>query len=414
MIAVVALTTRIPGLVLTEHEFQVPLDHDQPNGERITVFAREAADPDGLDRPYLVFLTGGPGFEAPRPSGGAPGWLARALRDFRVLLLDQRGTGRSTPVETLPGMTPRQQADHLTHFRADSIVRDAEWIRGELGVDKWSVLGQSFGGFCVLTYLSIAPHGLREALFTGGVPPVGVHIDDVYRATYRTILERNRRYYLRYPGDRDRVRRIVDLADQGRITLADGDRLTARRFRQLGNMLGMSDGAENLHHRLERDPLSYAFAHDVAESLPFPQRNPIYFVLQEACYADGFVTNWAADRMLPDEYAVDPTLFTGEHAYPWMMADCGGFAPLREATALLATHEWPRLYDEAALRSCDVPCAAAMYAEDAFVDYGLGSATARMIPTMRYWVTNEYEHNGLRASGGRVLDRILDLARGRV
>ncbi|HEX3646871.1 MAG TPA: aminopeptidase, partial [Pseudonocardiaceae bacterium] len=101
-----ALTTRIPGLVLTEHEFQVPLDHDQPNGERITVFAREAADPDGLDRPYLVFLTGGPGFEAPRPSGGAPGWLARALRDFRVLLLDQRGTGRSTPVETLPGMTP--------------------------------------------------------------------------------------------------------------------------------------------------------------------------------------------------------------------------------------------------------------------------------------------------------------------
>jgi hypothetical protein len=32
---------------------------------------------------------------------------------------------------------------------------------------------------------------------------------------------------------------------------------------------------------------------------------------------------------------------------------------------------------------------------------------------MRAWVTNEYEHDGLRASGGRVLDRLLDLARGR-
>lgn len=415
MIAGVALTTRIPGLVLTEHEFAVPLDHDRPDGERITVFAREVADPDGLDRPYLVFLTGGPGFEAPRPTGDplGPGWLHRALRDFRVLLLDQRGTGRSTPVETLPGMSPREQADYLTHFRADSIVRDAEWIRRELDVDRWSVLGQSFGGFCVATYLSIAPDGLREALFTGGVPPVGVHIDDVYRATYPTVLERNRRYYCRYPGDRDRVRRVGDLADDGRITLPGGDRLTSRRFRQIGNMLGMSDGAERLHHLLERDPLGYAFAHDVAESLPFPTRNPIYFVLQEACYADGVVTNWSAERVRPDEYSADPTLLTGEHAFSWMLDDCGGFAPLREATELLAAHEWPRLYDETALRECTVPCAAAMYAEDAYVDFGLGLRTARMIPTMRYWVTNEYEHNGLRASGGRVLDRILGLARGR-
>jgi hypothetical protein len=37
--------------VLTEHEFDVPLDHGAPDGQRITVFAREAADPDGHDRP---------------------------------------------------------------------------------------------------------------------------------------------------------------------------------------------------------------------------------------------------------------------------------------------------------------------------------------------------------------------------
>ena len=59
----------------------------------------------------------------------------------------------------IPGDTPEAQAAYLTHFRADSIVRDAELIRAELGVDRWSVLGQSFGGFTSMTYLSIAPGG---------------------------------------------------------------------------------------------------------------------------------------------------------------------------------------------------------------------------------------------------------------
>src|SRR5919199_3991048 len=116
-----AVEVRTAGLVLVEHEFAVPLDHAQPDGERITVFAREVADPDGREKPFLVFLQGGPGFEAPRPSRlpSNPGWLDRALQDFRVLMLDQRGTGRSTPVGTLPGRSPGEQADYLAHFRAD-------------------------------------------------------------------------------------------------------------------------------------------------------------------------------------------------------------------------------------------------------------------------------------------------------
>src|SRR3954471_4464818 len=153
------------GLLLTEHDFAVPLDHDRPGGERIRVFAREIADPEGTDRPLLGYLQGGPGHEGSRPTRNpsGPGWLDRALEDFRVLMLDQRGTGRSTPVGTLTGRTPQEQADHLTHFRADAIVRDAEHIRAALDVAPWSVLGQSFGGLCVTTYLSLAPEGLREA-----------------------------------------------------------------------------------------------------------------------------------------------------------------------------------------------------------------------------------------------------------
>ena len=409
-----AVTYTTHGLVLTEHEFSLPLDHERPGGESITVFAREVADPRGTDRPFLVFLQGGPGFEAPRPTRhpSSPGWLERALQDFRVLMLDQRGTGRSTPVGALPGLTPAEQADYLKHFRADSIVRDAEAIRAELGGECWSVLGQSFGGFSVMTYLSIAPEGLREAFVTGGLAPVGRHVDDIYRATYERMLERNRRYYERYPDDRARVRALLERLDAEPLILPTGDRLTARRFRQAGNKLGMSDGAEALHALVELPPDSPAFRHDAQDLLGF-ERNPIYAILHESSYADGVATRWSAERVMPAEYGDTPELFTGEHVFPWMFEDYGALAPLREAAELLAAHEWPRLFDAERLRANEVPVAAAVYADDPYVERAFSDETAALIRGTRAWVTNEYEHNGLRADGDRILSRLIDLARGR-
>jgi pimeloyl-ACP methyl ester carboxylesterase len=394
-----------------EHEFTVPLDHDEPDGATITVFAREVAAVDGADRPYLVFLQGGPGYEAPRPTRNpsGPGWLARALEDYRVLMLDQRGTGRSTPVGLLEGLTPAEQADHLRHFRADSIVRDAEHVRRALGVERWSVLGQSFGGFCTTTYLSLAPEGLAEAFITGGVPPVGRPVDDIYAATYRRTLDRNERYYARYPEDRERVLHLRELD----LRLPDGDHLTPRRIRQLGQVLGMSDGAEALHHLLELPPESPAFLHDALAATGFA-RNPLYAIVHEACYADGGATRWSAERLLPVEYEEHPELFTCEHVFPWMFDDYGALAPLREAADILAEHEWPRLYDADQLAANDVPAAAAIYADDPYVEREFSEETAAQIRGMRPWVTNEYDHNGLRADGGRILGRLIDLVRGRI
>ncbi len=412
MITAMSAETLLPGMVAIEHTFDVPLDHGDPTGERITVFARELAAPDGRDRPFLVYLQGGPGFEAVRPTRrpDSPAWVDRALREYRVLMLDQRGTGRSSPVGTLPGLTASQQADYLAHFRADSIVRDAEWIRRELGVEQWSVLGQSFGGMCAVTYLSLAPEGLREAFITGGLPAIGPRIDEVYARTYEIVLERNRRYYERYPADRERVRRLHEVIDGDGVRLPSGDRLTWRRFRQLGRSLGTSDGAEHLHYVLELPPDSPAFAHDVEAAEPFA-RNPLYAVLHEASWADGGVTRWAAQRMLPAAFE-SPDLLTGEHVYPWMFEDYGGLAPLREAAQLLAEREWPRLYDADVLKANEVPTAAAIYAQDMYVERAFSEETAALIGGLRPWVTSEYEHNGLRADGERVLGRLIELARG--
>jgi pimeloyl-ACP methyl ester carboxylesterase len=408
-------THRAPHLVFVEHEFELPLDHADRRGPKLTVFAREVVAPDKErdELPWLVFLQGGPGHESPRLLKLVDKtWFARALPDYRLLLLDQRGTGRSTPIGDLAGMSPSEQADYLTHFRADSIVRDAESIRGELEVDRWTVLGQSFGGFCVVNYLSQAPGGLAAALVTGGLPPLDRHPDDVYRATYERLLAKNQAFYRRYPQDRGRVLAILEGLRSEDVRLPGGDQLTERRFRQLGHMLGMSYGFEQLHYILELPFGSPAFLHDVELAYPFA-RNPIYAVIHEACYAPGVSTRWSAERTFPPELRDDPTLFTGEHVYPWMFEEYGALRPLAEAAQILAEHEWPDLYDAERLAENDVPAAAAVYAEDMYVERAFSEETAARIRGLRPWLTNEYEHDGLRSEGERVLSRLLDLVQGR-
>ena len=66
------------------------------------------------------------------------------------------------------------------------------------------------------------------------------------------------------------------------------------------------------------------------------------------------------------------------------------------------------------LAACDVPAAAAVYAEDPYVHLDYSLETAALVPTLRPWVTNEYEHNGLRVDGERVLDRLVKMARGQL
>ena len=254
--------------------------------------------------------------------------MKRAIEDYRVLLLDQRGTGRSTPVgPEIPGSSPDEQARYLTHFRADSIVRDAEHIRRELGVERWSVLGQSFGGFTSMTYLSLAPEGLRAALITGGLSPVGRPPDDVYRATSVRLIEKNRAYFERYPGDRARVAEILARLEAEDVRLPSGDRLTARRFRQLGMWLGDSAGWELLHHVVELPFGSPAFLYD-AEAGVAVGAEPDLRHAPRVEYADGFPTRWSAARVLPAEVE-ERRYFTAEQVFPWMWDDYGRLRPHR-------------------------------------------------------------------------------------
>jgi pimeloyl-ACP methyl ester carboxylesterase len=403
---------RVNGVVLTEHDLELPLDHSDPRSEKITVFARVVEADDDRDRPYLCYFQGGPGSESPRPEPPMVDFMERALKDYKLVLLDQRGTGRSTPVGSLPGRSPHEQAGYLAHHGADAIVRDAEAFRQHLGADRWSVIGQSFGGFCVTNYLSQAPEGLREAFITAGLPPLGRPVEEVYATTYRILRDRLEQYYARYPEDHDRVRRIADHVESNDVRLPSGDRLAMRRFRHLGHVLGMSYGAERLHYTVERPLGSPGFLDEANDPAGFI-RNPLYAIVHEACYADGCITAWASERIMPDDFRNDPTLFWGEMLYPWVFDDYSALHPLKEAADLLARREWPALYDADVLASNDVRCSAAIWVHDMYVPRVFSEETAARIKGMRTWITNEFEHDGLRKDGSRVLGRLIDLANGR-
>jgi pimeloyl-ACP methyl ester carboxylesterase len=406
---------------LVEHTFQVPLDHERPDGEHIEVFAREVSL--SPDRPWLVYLQGGPGGKAPRPTD-VSGWLGRAVRDFRVLLLDQRGTGRSSPInrQTLPlHGDPPAQARYLRHFRADSIVRDCELIRAALvGEDgTWSVLGQSFGGFCATTYLSLAPRRLSRVLITGGLPPLSGGAEDVYRLTYPKMLRRNERFRALYPDEAAVLARVRDHVATTETRLPGGDLLTPERLQYLGLGLGMVGGYENVRYLLEEawirpGALSDTFLAGV-ESATSLTDNPLFAALHEAAYCQGTASLWAASRVLEEhpEFAATgtPFLFTGEMIYPWMFESYAALRPMREAAELIAQDaDWPALYDAERLAANEVPVAAVIYHDDMYVARESSTRTADAIRGARVWITNEYEHDGLRRDGANILDRLLSMA----
>ena len=430
-----SVSYRQPGVVLTDRHFTVPLDHEDPAGETIELYAREVVAGDKAHRedlPWLVYLQGGPGFGANR-FVGRQAWLGRALDDYRVLLLDQRGTGHSTPLtrQTLPLYGgPAEQAERLTHFRADSIVRDCEAIRPALtGGAPWTVLGQSFGGFCTVNYLSTAPEGLSAAILTGGLPSLDAHADDVYRAAYPRIERKVAAHYDRYPQDVERARRIAEHLMRHEPALPNGYRLTVEAFQSLGIMLGGSDGSHRLHFLLENafvrtssgHELSDAFQEEVQNSLSYAG-HPLYALVHEAVYGqDSRPTDWSAERVRAEFPQFDaaktlagdsPLLFTGESIHPWMF-DCDpALRPLRDTAELLAARtDWQPLYDPARLAANEVPVAAAVYHDDMYVDATHSLETARAIRGLRTWVTDEFEHDGVRAGGPRVLDRLIALTR---
>ncbi|MGQ4575873.1 alpha/beta fold hydrolase [Dermabacteraceae bacterium P7006] len=433
---------RVGDMIFLDHVLDAPLDWENPaDNRRIDVFVREVrpvkawqSPPlteaevgdafDACDLPGLVFFQGGPGCPSPRPLS-ADGWLGEALaRGFRVFLLDQRGTGRSSAVdaslaESLPAA---ELAEYLSHLRAPDIVRDAEAVRRLLCADRpWVSLGQSFGGFITLTYLSSFPDSLTASLFTGGLATVHEDIDDVYRTTLGLMKRRHAVFAGRFPAQARELSRIAHHLAENEEFLPTGERFTPERLQQLGKFLGSWDGPTSLAFLVEdawaahgnRKRLSTRFLAECGSALSFASV-PLYGVLHESIYSQGPATRWSAHRMKDerDDFSplADELLLTGESIHPWMFAQDPALVPFAEAAEILAQKDdWGTLYDLDALANCPVPSAAKVYLDDVYVPYDFSRRTAELMPLCTTSVTNRLHHDGLRGGGPAVFAELLDI-----
>jgi len=411
------------SLVIRDIALELPLDYGQPDGAKIRVCAREIAREDNQQAPVCVFLQGGPGFEAPKEPELIP-WLDTALEQFRVLLLDQRGTGRSTPVgpelcESLPDCD--QQLAHLRCLRADSIVQDLEQMRQQFYQgERWFLLGQSFGGFISCHYLSVAPEALAGVMICGGLPPIAVEsVDAVYQPLLRNIHCHNTRYYQRYPSDRDKVKCIVEILRTQPAALPDGGTMSAARFLDCGIVLGTTDGAVKLHALLDtpftdesQTRLRPAFLEQLRRQTDY-ETNPLYVLLHEAIYCDGFASRWAASRALDSDpnFSLDNAeiTFYGETIRCAMLDEYAQLRGLKTVAERLAeTDEWPRLYNREMLAQNTVPVEAIVYEQDYYVDAEQSLKTANLISNCNVWLHPDWAHDSIRTQGDKVLRPLME------
>jgi hypothetical protein len=303
-----------------------------------------------------------------------------------------------------------------------------------------------------MTYLSLVDHPPKICLLTGGIAPMLTPAYDAYSSLWERVRERSLRYYEMYPGDIRLVKKIVTTLLEQPATLPSGGTLTARRFLQLGMSLGSSPSSFASMHSLFQsaflDPTTDDddFARAFLKAMDTDQRfdeYPLYYWMHESIYADGpkhSPTNWAAHRAYEDKIktpsefdyrltsALDsdarPTLFSGEMVFPWMAedyAECGGVGCTALVNALAIKEDWGPLYDADHMRQVlgdgTSRAAAAVYYGDMYVDFDCTMKVASRggpLEKCKVYVTNEYQHSGLRDDGANIFTKLHGMATGSV
>lgn len=428
--AAMPVTYDITDYRITEHEVTVPVDWADPDRfGTTTVFVREVVKLSKLADPLppLVFLQGGPGNGSPRPPHNT--WIEKATDHYRVLLLDQRGTGRSAPITTrfvtdyiaahgggVHGT--RAAADYIACFRADAIADDVAHLCRVLNAGRpWTTLGQSFGGFITVSLLSRHPETVDRAMTTGGIPAIDRTADALYEDLLPLQVARHDEFRTRFPADQALLDDLAGRADAGELVTMAGDVLSARRLQMLGWDFGMSTGVENLHWLLDTaiEPdgrPSTLFVETVALRTEFVG-DPLYLTLQEGCYHQGHREGgWGAYETVKahPEYAptARPLLTFAEFAQPWMFSELRSmraFAGVAEELA--AERTWPMLWDVDQLERNDVPLAAVQYTRDPYVGLAGAQRTLAHIGNAQLWETDDYLHDGLRLHGDEIVPELM-------
>ena len=173
-----------------------PLDPAAPQGPQIDVhFAVLPALARNRKPDPVFFFAGGPGQSAVELAGNVARLLGRLSNRRDIVLIDQRGTGRSAPLpceeasptqpladavdpvrllERLADCRARlQKLPHgdLRHYTTAVAMQDADAVRRQLGVEQVNLVGGSYGTRAALDYMRQFPQAVRRAVLDGVAPP---------------------------------------------------------------------------------------------------------------------------------------------------------------------------------------------------------------------------------------------------
>ena len=357
---------------------------------------------------WLVYFQGGPGF-GPRVRS-----RRAARRGSSVLELPRPARRRRTGARRHRRSRACRRRDRRlpeAAWRGRDRARRAEPARaGSSGGAFWDRLRRLLRHALLVGF---SGRRLAEAFLTGGLPPLGGspgrHLPGdvppgarpeplVLRALSRRSRARpQRRRPPRCGGSEAPVGRPSDVMPLSRAR----------------NMLGMSDGrAAALHRRAPRRlaclrPRRRGHGHARLRAQSDLRRAP------RGVLRAGLRDEWSAERTLLHDFPRGSHAFTGEH----LSVDVRGLRalrPLRDAAHLLAEHVWPELYDVRRLRKTTCRRPRPSMRTTSTSSARIPRRRPRRFAGSARGSRSEYEHDGLRADGSRVLGRLIDLVRGDV
>lgn len=139
-----------PGPLLKEHKIKVgtTLTKGPYKGQHHILSVRELGNPNGIS---AVFFHGGPGIGCDEENDA--GYFDP--KKYRIILIDQRGAGESTPKGC------------MEENNTDNLIQDMENVRKYLNIDKWVILGGSWGSTLALLYAESFPQRVHALVLRG-------------------------------------------------------------------------------------------------------------------------------------------------------------------------------------------------------------------------------------------------------
>jgi pimeloyl-ACP methyl ester carboxylesterase len=167
----------------------VPLDHSGAVAGTLRLQVAAATNADA-PRGILLFLTGGPGQPGAPYAGRLAERLAAVMDDYRLVVLDQRGTGAgaldcpalqramgSSDLKPPPAAAVRACGAAIgpkrPFFGTDDVVADLDLLRRALRAERWSLDGVSYGTFVAERYAIAHPQRVNRLVLDSVVPHFG-------------------------------------------------------------------------------------------------------------------------------------------------------------------------------------------------------------------------------------------------